>query len=680
MAVKHDDAVSAGPRRPLLGSSLWLPLLLVAVSCAAIVYYGQQVVVALREAAVASADAGARATAREITGFIDREHERLGAFVEEKRDEIRAVLADPANWTAIERLQASVKRMFRGAIAFTVTDAEGAPLFEDFDGLVGPVCQASMRDAVRAHVRGDGPFELPPIHPVPDAYHFDLIVPWHLDSGETGLFFVSMSPTRVAELLDAAEQASGTRILLVGRDDPSLIEITSQGARDHLGGDFRVETAALEGDHFAAELPGTHWRLLVLPDRAHLETSIREVYTRVGTSILALLAISGALLYLIRRAERRNSNLFTRSLQASLGRQRAILQSMVDGLVTIDDTGRILNINPALTQLFGYQPNELIGNNVSMLMPPPDGTQHDSYIKHYVDTGESRILGAGRKVMARHKNGRVFPVLLTLGESIEGDQRIFVGILHDMSAFEEAQRQIVDQAEVIERSRHEMDEISQIASKDLQLPLQRIASLGEMLGSEHGSALSHFERAQLKSLTDEARGMSELVKGLADYTRVEDRPAPASVELTDVVQALRADFAEQIAETGASLSVTGEGRVLGDPKQLRQVLWNLLDNALKFRDPERAPVIHVDIEPLDDDGAPRICIDVSDEGIGIPEDQLEAVFEAFRRLHPRDQYPGMGLGLSFCRKIVDGLGGEISVTSELGRGSRFRVVLPRAAD
>jgi len=127
------------------------------------------------------------------------------------------------------------------------------------------------------------------------------------------------------------------------------------------------------------------------------------------------------------------------------------------------------------------------------------------------------------------------------------------------------------------------------------------------------------------------------------------------------------------------VSVEPLGQVLGSTKQLRQVFWNLLDNALKFRDPGRVPEIRValasDAQETADD---QVGVLVQDNAIGIPPDQLEAVFEAFRRLHPRDAYPGAGLGLSFCRKIVEGLGGQISVSSTLGQGSTFRVTLRRA--
>jgi PAS domain S-box-containing protein len=673
------DVLIGDVSRPLFGPSFWGPLLLIAAATAAIVHYGMQVIDSTRENAVLRADAGGSAVAREIVGFIDREHERLHAFTEEKQDAIARILADPDDVTAIEALQASVKRMFRGAFAFSVTDATGEPLFEDFDGLVGPVCKASMRDAATAFASEHVPFTLPPIHPVPGAYHFDLISPWQLDNGEQGLFFISMSPDRIAELIAVAERASGNRILLLNRDNPTLIEVSAAGARDRLGGQFRFEPEIDADSYFAADLPGTHWRLVALPDVEALDADVMQISAKIAASILALMLVTVALLFLVRRSERRNSSLFTRSLQSSVSRQRAILQSMVDGMVTIDASGEILNVNSAVTRLFGYAPNELVGSNVHMLMPEPDRSAHDGYLRHYLDTGESRILGKGREVRGRRKDGTVFPVLLTLGESVEGDQRIFVGILHDLSAYVEAKKQVEAQAVKIARSRQELDEISQVAANNLQLPLQRIAKLGELLASDDGLRLPGIDREKIKNLGAEAHDMSELARGIADFARSDEQMTPHLVDVREVLKSVCDDLALPVSAVGAQIEVHGDGSVFGDEKKLYQVLWNLLDNALKFRDADVVPQIVVTIgNMVTESGEDGLRLSIRDNGIGIPDDQLDAVFEAFRRLHPRDKYPGMGLGLSICRKIVDGLGGEISARGAEGGGTEFELILPGA--
>jgi two-component system sensor kinase FixL len=676
-----DNSVIEGGHRPWLSPAFWAPVLLIAAATAAIVHYGLEVVDSTRQNALLSADAGGSAVAREIVGFIDREHERLRAFSEEKQAAIARILAYPEDLTAIDELQTSVKRMFRGAFAFSVTDAEGEPLFEDFEGLVGPICKASMRDASATLADRRVPFTLPPIHPVPDAYHFDLITPWELDNGEQGLFFISMSPDRIAELIAAAERASGNRILLLNRDDPTLIEVSAAGARDRLGGEFRFEPDVSAENYFSVDLPGTHWRLVSLPDLQALDARVRTIYLKIAASIVGVLLISAALLLLIRGAEKRNSSLFTRSLQSSVSRQRAILQSMVDGMVTINATGEILNVNSAVTRLFGYTPSELVGSNVRMLMPEPDHSAHDGYLRHHLETGESRILGKGREVTARHKDGSLFPVLLTLGESVEGEEHIFVGILHDLSAFAAAQQEVAAQAIKIERKRQELDEIGQVATNGLQVPLQQIAKLGEMLATDEFANLDVNERAKLRNLGAEARDMSELARGIADFARADECVAPHPVAVRTTLQNVCDDLRERVEASGAVIEVSGDGYVLSDEKQLHQVLWNLIDNALKFQDGTRSPQIDVMIEPVSveaDRGQVRIT--VKDNGIGIPEDELESVFDAFRRLHSAERYPGMGLGLSICRKIIDGLNGGMAARSRPGEGSEFEILLPGAEE
>lgn len=663
-------------RRPLFSTRLWVPVLLILVACLAIVYYGEQVARTLERSVAAGAAAQGQAMTQEIGSFIEREQERLRAFVDDQEAAVRAVLSQPDDWSAIDALQASVRGLFRGALGFTVAGPDGQPLFEDLEGLVGPVCRAEMREYAGALAHGRTSVPLPPIHPMPDAFHFDLITPFRLEDGRQGVFFVSMSPERIAELIRVGERASGMRILLVNREEPSLIEVAASGARDTLRGDFRVEPEDLVPGHYAADLPNTAWRLLVIPERGALDANLRTVYLKVAALVVALLSISAALLYLIRRAEQRNSSLFTRSLQASASRQRAILQSMVDGLITIDPRGKIHDVNNAVTRLFGYEASELVGKDSRLLYDAADIGAYEGYLQAHLAGLGAAGLGRGRELKARRKDGSLFPVLLTLGDSFESNERLYVGILHDLTAYKAAQRKIVAQKVAIDRSREELDEISRIASQELQRPLRRIASLGASLGT---GALDGSARAQLKSLTEEARDVSERVKGLAAYTRAPREAVSEAVDLERVLRDVQRDLAGPLRSSGAELTVGPLAEVLGDPTQLRQVFWNLIDNAIKFRDPERRPRIHVGLAPQPaDSGNGQVTVQVSDNGIGIPEEQRDAVFEAFRRLHPLAGYPGAGLGLAICRKILARVGGSITLEPGSATGATFSVTLPRA--
>jgi len=168
------------------------------------------------------------------------------------------------------------------------------------------------------------------------------------------------------------------------------------------------------------------------------------------------------------------------------------------------------------------------------------------------------------------------------------------------------------------------------------------------------------------------------VRGLADYAHVEDAVTDEVVALNDVLAHVQSDLAAEIEATGAELVSDGLPTVMGDFRQLRQLFWNLIDNALKFRDPTRRPrieVLRVESVQTDETGSMAVIL-VRDNGQGFASEHEEHVFDAFFRLHSREQYPGAGLGLSFCRKIVEGLGGKITVNSVAGEGSTFRVELP----
>jgi signal transduction histidine kinase len=174
--------------------------------------------------------------------------------------------------------------------------------------------------------------------------------------------------------------------------------------------------------------------------------------------------------------------------------------------------------------------------------------------------------------------------------------------------------------------------------------------------------------------------MSEIAKGLADYTRAGHKKAVRPVELDEVLGEVRNDLASQIAATGAELTIGPLGRVMCDRTQLRQLFWNLVENAIKFRDPSRTPAISVERADDSESEPGMLTIRVRDNGLGIPAEETDRVFEAFHRVAGREGYPGAGLGLSFARKIVEGAGGGIRLESREGEGSEFEVSLPQAGD
>jgi signal transduction histidine kinase len=254
---------------------------------------------------------------------------------------------------------------------------------------------------------------------------------------------------------------------------------------------------------------------------------------------------------------------------------------------------------------------------------------------------------------------------------------------------QERTQQLQTLIQELQRSNQNLQQFAYIASHDLQEPLRKIQSFGDLLKAQYASALGegvdHLERMQ-----SAARRMSILIKDLLTYSRIAtQRDATQSVALNEVLAEVLSDLEVVITETGAQVAVGPLPTVSGDKSQLGQLFQNLLSNALKFRQPGQSiiPVIDVSsryvpaislpawVNPTQAAGA-YYCLEVSDNGIGFEEKYLDRMFQIFQRLHGKNQYAGTGIGLAICEKIVLNHGGAITARSQPGNGAIFSMYLP----
>ncbi len=374
----------------------------------------------------------------------------------------------------------------------------------------------------------------------------------------------------------------------------------------------------------------------------------------------------------------------------------SVLTTVADPIVVIDETGTIVLVNPATLELFGYEEEDLVGTDVSGLMPEPHRSAHGDYIKRYLSTGEARIIGVGREVEARRADGSTFPVTLAVSEVVTGGGRLFTGILHDLSrrhadqerlrlaneALEEqvAQRTAELERSLIElnRSNRDLEQFAYIVSHDLQAPLRNVRNGLELLDVHLEQAVGRgfdAEAVELRDLVVEAVDtMDNLIRGLLSYSRSQrvSRP-PVLVDLgrlaADVLRQIHLD----LEDAGVTVEAGRLPTVVGDEIQLRQLLQNLLQNAVKYRAPHRPPRIHIRA----DESSDGWVFSVSDNGIGVDPDHHERIFELFSRGHVG--YDGVGIGLALCQRIVERHGGTIWVESEPEQGATFSFTLPKAA-
>jgi PAS domain S-box-containing protein len=360
------------------------------------------------------------------------------------------------------------------------------------------------------------------------------------------------------------------------------------------------------------------------------------------------------------------------ALRESEGRLRAIVDAAVDGIITIDERGIINTFNPAAERIFGYRPDEVVGRNVKMLMPPPFREEHDGYLENYLRTGEKKIIGIGREVVGRRKDGTTFPMDLAVSEVKLGDRWLFTGMVRDISDRKRAEDALERQAQELARSNEELERFAYVASHDLQEPMRTVSSFVQLLARRYEGKLDADADEYIQFITDGAARMRTLIRDLLDYSRVNSRggalaPTDAGTVLQKVLDGLQVTIETERAEvTAEPLPI-----VVADPTQLGQVFQNLIGNAIKFHGSE-PPRIHVSARRA----GTHWDFAVRDTGIGIAREYHERIFIIFQRLHTIEEYGGTGIGLAICKKIVERHGGTMWVESEPGRGSTFHFTLP----
>ena len=398
--------------------------------------------------------------------------------------------------------------------------------------------------------------------------------------------------------------------------------------------------------------------------------------------VLALFLLSSLLITLI--AARRGRA--EAALQESGARTGAIVDAAVDGIITIDEHGIIDSTNPATERLFGYSRDDMIGCNVSLLMPTPYRESHDQYIANYLHTGERKVLGIGREVLGRRKDGTTFPIDLSLSEVVLDHRRIFTGIVRDVSERKQAeeqrsaalQRERQARAEAEEANRAK-DEFLAVISHELRTPLTPILTWSRLLRA--GKLDEAATERAVEAIERAARSQAQLIEDLLDVSRITSgklRLDVRPIELPSVVEAVVESVRPAAEAKGIRLEVVldrNAGTVSGDPERLQQVVWNLVSNAIKFT--PRAGRVQVRLQPVNS----HLEIAVSDTGQGINPEFLPHVFERFRQADSSSTraHGGLGLGLAIVRHLVELHGGRVRAESPgEGKGATFVVELPLA--
>jgi PAS domain S-box-containing protein len=348
-------------------------------------------------------------------------------------------------------------------------------------------------------------------------------------------------------------------------------------------------------------------------------------------------------------------------------RLSAILDTAVEGILTIDGEGVIQSFNRAAERMFGWPAAEVIGRNVSMLMPEPDHSRHDGYLRRYLATGEAHIVGGGREVRGRRRDGSLFPLYLAVSEVRPcRTGRLFTGIVRDISELKEADR--------LKR------EFVSVVSHELRTPLTSIRGALGLIGGGAVGALSEQAGELVGIARVNADRLVRLLGDILDLEKIESGRLELFLQplaARELVESTLGGLRPLADEAGVPLSIDGPNSpFIGDRDRLQQVLTNLVANAVKFSPAGSA----VTVALLDHSPATpgSIRFEVADRGPGIARDDLPRLFQPFQQLDGSDRRVkgGTGLGLAIAKALVEKHDGTIGVASEPGVGSTFWFEVP----
>jgi PAS domain S-box-containing protein len=434
----------------------------------------------------------------------------------------------------------------------------------------------------------------------------------------------------------------------------------------------------------AAEVLGRCiWDLLLLPeevaavktvfttlrDRHGPSTHTNHWMTRAGRRRLiiwsntTLLDDRGKVEYIIGTGiDMTESARIEEAFRQSEARVRGVVETAVDGIITIDEQGRIESFNPAAERMFGYTASEVLGQNINMLMPSPYREQHDAYLARYLRTGERKIIGIGREVTGQRKDGTTFPMELAVGETYVGERRIFTGIARDISERKRATEEMyrADRLALV-------GQLTSGLAHEIGTPLNVIAGNAELLRmelQEHGLAIEPLE-----TIIAQADRITGLIGQLLSFARAREQAMESLAlhePLTQALRLLETRFKREaittIVEVPADLPL-----VWGIAHQIEQVFLNLLVNAWHAISGGGTVTIRAGV-----DHGQHVWIAFSDTGVGMSEATMARAFEPF---YSTKEDSGTGLGLTMCQQIVENHHGRIYLESAPGAGTTVTVVL-----
>jgi len=353
---------------------------------------------------------------------------------------------------------------------------------------------------------------------------------------------------------------------------------------------------------------------------------------------------------------------------------RLVIEAAPSGMIMVDQRGKIALVNSLVEQLFGYTRAELVGQSIDILVPTSVRPRHADHRAEFFKNPNTRAMGSGRDLYGQRKDGTKLPVEIGLNPLETGGERFVLASIVDISERRLSEALLQEKLLELQRSNDDLQQFAYVCSHDLQEPLRVISNYTQLLAKRYsGKVLDETADEFLDFTVDASKRMQGLINDLLTYSRVQTKGQELlEIDCQSVAEDALANLKVAIEESGAKIHLGTLPRVKGDNPQLIQVFQNLISNALKFKS-DQNPVVTIECK----EQGKYWLFEVRDNGIGFDLKYAERVFVIFQRLHSREVFPGSGIGLAVCKKIIERHGGRIWVETAPSQGAAFFFTMPK---